>query len=153
MSDPTDPPPPNDSPPSNDPATPMPYAERSTPPLGTGYPGPYAGPAPTQDERNVGLLTHILGIVTGFLGPLIVWLLKKDESAYIDDQAKDALNFKITMLFVYLAAGVLTCVTFGLGAFLIFPLIIIEIIFGILGAVASSRGEAYRYPMTLRLVK
>ena len=57
-------------------------------------------PPATQEEQTMGMLSHLLGIFTGFLGPLIIWLIKKDESKYIDEQAKEALNFQIAALIV-----------------------------------------------------
>ncbi len=95
----------------------------------------------------------MLGIVTNVVGPLIVWLVKKDESPYLDDQGKEAINFNLTLLFAYLGVSVLSCLTFGIGSLLFVPVFIVGVIFGILGAVACSRGEAYRYPIAIRLVK
>src|SRR5690348_1357609 len=81
----------------------------STPPIdyGTtgGYPGPYNGPAPDKDAKTMALLCHLLPIFTGFLGPLIIWLVKKDSSPFVDDQGKEALNFQITAFFGYLIGG------------------------------------------------
>jgi uncharacterized Tic20 family protein len=145
---PATPPPPPPPPAGSDPNATVPYASQSTP---SGYPGPYTGPAPTKDDQNMGLLTHILGIFTGFLGPLIIWLVKKDQSVFIDDQGKETLNFKITTLLAYLVAGALSCLFIGL--FIIPVIFLLEVIFGIMGAMANSRGEAYRYPFALRLVK
>lgn len=101
----------------------------------------------------MGMLVHILGIFTGFLGPLIIWLVKKDASPFVDDQGKDTLNFKLSMLIWYLSIGVLTCLTLGFAGLLIFPAIVVELVFGILAAVATNRGEAYRYPLTLRMIR
>src|SRR4051794_22840279 len=63
-----------------------------------GAPAIYAGPPPTKDAVTMGMLCHLLGIFTGFLGPLIIWLLKKDEHPFIDDQGKEALNFQIVAM-------------------------------------------------------
>jgi uncharacterized Tic20 family protein len=106
--------------------------------------------APTQDERNMAMLAHLLAIVLGFIGPLIIWLVKKDSSEYVDDQGKEALNFNILMTIAYAVCGVLTCVV--IGAFLL-PLVwIVNIVFAILGGVAANRGERYRYPFNWRLL-
>lgn len=122
-------------------------------PVSSGYPGPYNGPAPDNDSRTMAMLTHLLGIFTGFLGPLIIWLVKKDEKPFVDDQGKEALNFHLTMLIASLAISLLGCLTLGLGFLLIIPLVAIVIIFGILGTIAANKGEAYRYPVNIRMIR
>ena len=144
---------PNHPEPSTPPPAASPVSYATPGQTDTGYPGPYAGPATSKDDQNLGVLTHILGILTGFLGPLIIWLVKKEESPFVDDQGKETLNFKLTMLIVYLAFGAFACITLGFGAILIPLPLIYEVIIGIVAALASSKGEAYRYPMTIRLVK
>ena len=59
---------------------------------------------PSIDDRNLAMLAHLLGIVSGFVGALIIWLIKKDQSAYVDEQGKEALNFQITMLIAFVGA-------------------------------------------------
>ena len=106
--------------------------------------------SPDKDDRNFAMLAHLLGIFTHFLGPLIIWLLKKDESPFIAQEAKEALNFQITLAIGYLIACVLWIILIG---FLLFPVLyILNIIFCILGAVAASKGQGYRYPFAIRLV-
>lgn len=102
------------------------------------------------DEKNIAVITHITGIFFSIFPGLIVWLLKKDESPYISEQAREALNFQITLLIAYLIAGVLVFVLIG---FLLFFLIwLANIVFSIMAAVAASKGENYRYPFSLRLI-
>jgi hypothetical protein len=108
-----------------------------------------AGP-PTGDDRNIAVLTHILGFLTGWLAPLIIWLLKKDSSPYITDHSKEALNFQITMFIAWIVAGVLTFAV--IGCVLMPILLVVDLVFCILAAMAASRGEFYRYPMTIRLI-
>lgn len=104
-----------------------------------------------QDAKTMGMLCHLLGILLGFLGPLIIWLIKKDESPFVDDQGKEALNFQITLLFAYIVGSATMCILIG---FIIVPLAwILAIIFGIMGAMAANKGEAYRYPFAIRLIK
>lgn len=103
-----------------------------------------------SDEKNIVVITHITGIFFSFIPSLIVWLLKKDESPYISDQAREALNFQITVLIAWFVAGLLTFILIGL---LLMPLIwLANVIFCIIAAVAASKGEAYRYPFALRLI-
>lgn len=96
------------------------------------------------------MVTHITGIFFSIFPGLIVWLLKKDESPYISEQAREALNFQITLLIAYLIAGVLVFIL--IGFLLIFLVWLANIIFSILAAVAASKGENYRYPLSLRLI-
>ena len=99
------------------------------------------------------MLAHLLAIFTWFLGPLIIWLTQKETSAFVDDQGKEALNFQITIGLAYVAVGVATCVTLGLGSILI-PLVgIVNLVFCILACVAANKGERYRYPFAIRLIK
>lgn len=105
---------------------------------------------PNNDDKNIATVTHLGGTVFSFIPALIVWLLKKDDSVYIADQAKEALNFQITMLLAYMAAGVLSWVLIGL---IFFPILwILNIVFCIIAAISTSKGETYRYPLCLRLI-
>lgn len=106
---------------------------------------------PAKDDCNLAMLAHLLGIFTGFIGALLIWLLKKDTSAYIAQESAEALNFQLTVMIGYVICGVLTLVLIGLLAF---PLLyVVNIVFCILGAVAASKGTGYRYPFVLRLIK
>jgi uncharacterized Tic20 family protein len=105
---------------------------------------------PSKDECNFAMLAHLLGIFTGFLGPLVIWLIKKDESPYVAQEAKEALNFQITLMIGYLIAGILIIVLIGI---LLLPALhVVNIVFCILAAIATSKGQGYRYPFALRLV-
>lgn len=106
---------------------------------------------PGNDDRNIAMLAHLLGIFTGFVGALVIWLIKKDASSFINDQAKEALNFQITVVIGLCGAWALAFVLVG---FLLVPAIMVaNFIFCILAAIASSKGQLYRYPVALRLVK
>ncbi len=108
-------------------------------------------PEVSQDSRNLGMLCHLLGIFTCFIGPLIIWLLKKDEDAFIDSQGKEALNFQITVALASIVAFALSCIFIGV---LLMPVIgVLDLVFSIIACVKSSNGEDYRYPISLRLVK
>jgi hypothetical protein len=99
----------------------------------------------------MGLLCHLGGIIGSFLLPLIVWLIKKDTSAFVNDQGKEALNFQITMLIGWAVAGVLSCVGIGL---ILFPIIwVLNLVFCVMGAMAANKGERYRYPFNIRILK
>ena len=67
-------------------------------------------PKPTEtskDARMWGMLCHLLGLFTSFVGPLIIWLLKKAEDPFIDDQGKEALNFQITLAIAFIAVWII----------------------------------------------
>jgi len=115
-------------------------------------PPPVSAPAPA-DQRTMALVAHILGIFTWFIGPLIIWMINKDDSskAFVTDQAKEALNFQITITIAMLICFVLMIVIIG-G--LLAPLVgLLNLVFCIIAAVKANNGEAYRYPFALRLIK
>jgi len=124
------------------------------PPYGQPYPqqpAPAAVPLSPADERLWATLAHAGGILFGFLAPLVIWLIQKEKSAFVEDQAKEALNFQILVTIAYIAGSVLS--------FLIIPILLIvaawicTIVFGIMGAMAANKGEAYRYPFNWRIIK
>lgn len=127
---------------------PSPPASETSQPSATATPG-----AATSDERTMAMLAHLLGIFTWFVGALIIWLMKKDQSAFVDDQGKEALNFQITIGIAYVAMMIVTCITLGIGAILMPVIGIVVIIFCILAAIAANKGERYRYPFAIRLIK
>lgn len=101
----------------------------------------------------MGLLTHLSGIVLGFIGPLIFWLIYRERSGFLNDQGKEALNFNITVALAYVVAYILMLVTFGLLFFLPILVWIGALVFQILGGMAANKLQQYRYPVNLRLVK
>ncbi len=104
----------------------------------------------TANEKNIAVLTHLGGIFFGLIPGLLVWLLKKDDSPFVGEQAREALNFQITILIGYMAAWVMAFVLVGLA---LLPLIYVgNLILSIIAAVKVSRGEDYRYPFALRLI-
>jgi len=110
-------------------------------------------PGVASDDKTMALLCHLLGIFTWFLGALIIWLIKKDQSRFIDHHGKEALNFQITVGIAYIAAGVITCLTLGIGSPLTAIVWVVNLVFCILATVAANNGQLYRYPISIRLVK
>ena len=121
-----------------------------------------------QEERQWAMFAHLSALLGGlltsavggwgwFLGPLIIWLLKKDTMPFVDDQAKEALNFNISVAIVFFVLFVLTLVTLGIGAILTLPVMVLVglawLVLTIIAAMKANQGERYRYPFTLRLVK
>ncbi len=118
-------------------------------------PPPAPSGAAPQEYRTMALIAHLLGIVTWFIGPLIIWLINKDNSskAFVIDQAKEALNFQITITIAFIASFILTIVTLGLLFFVPTLVGIANLVFCILAGIKANNGETYRYPFTLRLIK
>jgi uncharacterized Tic20 family protein len=114
-------------------------------------------PAPagtaSQEDRTLALITHLSGIILSFVVPLIIWLTNKDKAdkGFLVDQAREALNFQITIAIAWVIAMALSVLLIG---FLLYPIIIIvNLIFCILAGVKANEGVAYRYPFALRLIK
>lgn len=105
----------------------------------------------SRDARMWGMLCHLLAIFTCFIGPLIIWLIKKEEDAFIDDQGKEALNFQITVAIAGFVSFLLSfiCIGFFLGA----AVGICNLVFCIIASIKANGGERYRYPVALRLIK
>lgn len=102
------------------------------------------------NEKNIVVLTHLGGAIFSFLPSLIVWLLKKDESAYIGEQAREALNFQITIILANVVSWILMFVLVGFALMVLVWLA--NVILSIMAAIAVSKGENYRYPFALRLI-
>lgn len=100
------------------------------------------------DDKTWVIVTHIAMALTWFVGPLIIWLVKGKESTVVEDQAKEALNFGITMTIAGIVGGIITFgVITGLAQ-------LVLVVFGIIAAVQASNGNLnYRYPFALRLIK
>ena len=96
-------------------------------------------------------LSGLIGNGVGFvLGPLVVWLIKKDEFSFVEKQGKEAINFQITMIIAAVVSGILTVVV--VGFFLLIAVGVMMIAFPIIAAAKSSKGEPYRYPFTIRFI-
>ena len=158
LPEPPAPPPPETAvvvPPAHYPSTTLQPAPSS--PLGT-PPGSYY---PNPDERSNGMLMHLLGLVSGFIGPLILWLVRKDSSVFLDHQGKEALNFQVTIVIVLFGGSIigtgLAFLTLGLAALLLMPLFIVYmvlvLVWEITGCIRANKGEWYTYPMSIRLIR
>jgi uncharacterized Tic20 family protein len=116
-----------------------------------------SGTTASKDERMWAMLCHVVAFA-GFLipfgniiGPLVIWLLKKEEMPLVNDQGKESINFQITITIGYIISAVLFLVVIGL--FLLLALMVCNIIFIIIAAIKANAGVAYRYPWALRLIK
>jgi hypothetical protein len=121
----------------------------------------------TTQERQWAMFAHLSALIAiwfgylSFLGPLIVWLIKKGEMPYVDQQGKEAINFHVNMfgwgIVLGIAAIPITVLTLGLGLFIVIPLavalVIYSVVMSIVAAVSCNAGEAYRYPYVYRILK
>jgi hypothetical protein len=113
-------------------------------------------PAPTAEERQWGMIAHLSALVAsvvGFplLGPLIVWLTKGKESAWVEQHAKEALNFQITVTAaLWISAFLVICIV---GIFMLPVIGLAALVLTVMAGIKANNGEMYRYPATIRLVK
>ena len=104
----------------------------------------------TQD-KTFAILVHLAGLFTSWVGPLIIYLIKKDSDPFTAANAREALNFQLTIMFAYIISAILIVVLVGIV--LIWAVVLINLIFSIRAAVKASNGDNYRYPLTIRLIK
>ena len=102
----------------------------------------------SSDDRTYALLLHLSSFVAPVLGPLVMWLIKRNESDFIDHHGQEAMNFALTMLIAVIVSVVLIFVLVGI--LLLFALSIAGLVMPILAAIAAQRGEHYRYPAVIR---
>lgn len=110
-----------------------------------------------KDSRTWAMLAHLAtfsAFLTGIgsiVGPLIVWLVKKDQSPFVDEHGKEALNFNISIAIYMIGAGILTIILIG---FLVMLAVgIFWAVMSVIAAMKANNGEHYRYPLTIRLIK
>jgi uncharacterized Tic20 family protein len=104
----------------------------------------------SQESKNIALLIWIGTLFFGFIPSLIVYFVKKDD-AYILDQSKEALNWSITGLIIYIFGVITSFIMIGL---VILPILgIVHIVFCIMGAIAATKGQEFAVPFALRLIK
>jgi len=110
---------------------------------------------PSREERTWALVAHLSTLsncigIPGFVGPLIIYLIKRDEMPFASRQAKEALNFQIS-IFIYVIVSVVLMLV-AIGVLLLIAIGIVSLIFTIVAAVKANDGFDYRYPMTIRLI-
>ncbi len=106
---------------------------------------------PSSDEKTFAILAHVLTIVSSFIAPLIIYLVKKDESPYVAEHAKEALNFQITMFILYIISFILIFILIGI--LFIWLLSVANLVLIIVATIKASENKMYRYPFNLRLIK
>lgn len=134
-----------------------------------GAPPPATDPAGTggisAEERQWAMFAHLsalTGLLTGglgcFLGPLVIWLVKRETMPFVNDQGREALNFNITMfgisVILWVVGTILLVILIGFLFYLAaFAVGVFWLVMTIIAAIKANEGVAYRYPLTLRLVK
>lgn len=109
-----------------------------------------------SSENDWAMLTHLSGLacvigIPSFIGPLVLWLIKKDEMPIVDRAGKEALNFHLTMLIALILSAVLTMVIVGFVTLIAASLLMI--IFPIIAAMEANKGNDYTYPLSFRFIK
>jgi uncharacterized Tic20 family protein len=111
-----------------------------------------------EDERMFGMLCHLLSLIGALgipfgniIGPLVVWLIKKDESAFVDKCGKDSLNFQISLMIYFLVCGILTFILIGFVGMLV--LFIIGLVSVIQASIQANQGRHFVYPITIQFFK
>ncbi len=102
---------------------------------------------PTAEEKQMAMFCHLGTLIGGFVVPLIIWMMKKEESHFIDRHGKEALNFSISFMIWYMVIGMVTC---GIGMLVLLPL---GLWWCIAAGMEANKGGFYEYPMTIRFIK
>ncbi|NEC93586.1 DUF4870 domain-containing protein [Streptomyces sp. SID12501] len=106
-----------------------------------------------DEERTWAILAHVLPLLgLGFVPPLVVWLVFRGRGPFLEHHAKESLNFQLASLVALALAAVVAVVTFGLLSPVLLGVLVAWVVLGVLAAVAASRWEWYRYPLTIRFV-
>ena len=111
----------------------------------------------TKDERTWAMLCHFSSLCMfifpfgNILAPLIIWLIKKDEMPFVEDQAKEVLNFQISMTIYFIGSIILIIILIGIP--ILIGLGIFNIIITIIAGIKANDGKSYRYPINLKLIK
>ncbi|MFN5478301.1 MAG: DUF4870 domain-containing protein [Chitinophagaceae bacterium] len=103
---------------------------------------------PTSDERTMAILAHVLTIFFWVFAPLVIYLIKKDESKWVAEQAKESMNFQITWSIIIFAMVISI-----IGLLLVWIVAPIMLVLVIVATVKASENKLYRYPLTWRLIK
>lgn len=114
-------------------------------------PGPHVQPMSPSDQNTWGVLTHVSYLVIGLWGPLITMLVFGDRSEWVRANAREALNFAFTAMIAILAGYLLSLVLIGIP--LLIATIVLVWVLPIIAAVRASKGQFYRYPLTIRFFR
>jgi len=113
----------------------------------------------TQEDRQWAMFAHLsalAGLLVGgftFVGPLVIWLMKKDESKFVDANGKESLNFQLNILIYSLVSMVITVATCGVAVPLPLAIMVYAIVMPIIAGIKANEGQVYEYPLTFRIIK
>jgi uncharacterized Tic20 family protein len=113
---------------------------------------------PSKDEQSMGMLCHLSALAVfvipamgHVIGPLIVWMMKRETMPFVETEGKEALNFNLSVTIYAAISALLVCV--GIGIFMLIALAVTHLILVILASIEAANGRSYRYPMTIRFIK
>ncbi len=130
------------------PATQQTYPLTNSPSVNTGIP---------KEERNWAMFCHLSAMLVyifpyaHIIAPLVLWLMKRDTSPFVNDQGKEALNYNLSIMIYMTVAAIFSC--FYIGIPFLVGLALFDLIIMIVAAIRASNGEYYRYPITIRFIK
>ena len=150
----------------------IPAGAAACPTCGTVAPAPWQQPGQAsasmssseQESRNWAMAVHLsalagafIGGIGSWVGPLVIWLIRREQDPFAGEHAREGLNFNITMVILVVAGVVLSIATLGLGLFVIVPaglvIAVLWFIWTIQASMAASKGEMYRYPLSIRMIR
>lgn len=111
----------------------------------------------TQDEKTFGMLAHLSALAVflfpfgNFIGPLVIWLIKKDHSAWVDKQGKESLNFQLSIAIYFIVSTILMIVL--IGFLLIIAVSVFSLVMVVIASIRVSNGEDFHYPLCIRLIQ
>jgi len=115
-------------------------------------------PPPVRQDRTLDAMCHFLsfaglvGIPFGnIIGPLILWVIKKDEVPSVNEHGKESINFQISMTIYTIIAGL--SILIAIGIVLLPAIIVLNLVLVVIAGVKAANGEFYRYPLTIRFIK
>jgi uncharacterized Tic20 family protein len=112
---------------------------------------------PGKDERMWGMLCHLVAFAGYFvpfgniIGPLVIWLIKREQYPFVEDQGKESLNFQISMSIYFVVSFILIYVIIGIITTI--GLLIAQVVLIIMASIRANEGQQYRYPVTIRFIK
>ena len=111
----------------------------------------------SKNEENMGMLCHLLALSGYFIpfghlvGPLVIWMVKREEMPFVDSQGKESLNFQLSMTLYAIVAAISIFLLIG---FLLLPAVIVfDLVCVILASIETANGKPYHYPLCIRFIK
>jgi uncharacterized protein len=126
--------------------------EPPNPPDPSNLPPNPIDPSPIdQDSKTWGMLVHLSTLIGGFIGPLVILLIKKGQMSWVEEHAKEALNFQISILIYMIVSFVLSCFMIGIPLLIAIP--IFSLVVTIIATVKANEGVMYRYPLKITFIR